>query len=621
MRVASILRWSRRLFARVVLFFLPDMFWLPHGLARTMELRKSLQAPARGKSRAQIIAHSKEPKMTNHMGKADIERSGRQWQDIEKAAFFTMTDVESIKLFYSAFGPELEMLRRASPTVESSPVKAKANMTFEREEQQSPSQLLFDRKYAEVDRTLVGMLALKWLIAGNDESFTGKKRKDGESPPLYFQTLRKLFMENLRNEKDVYALLVSTVVNDLGKDPDLPKQVQPLLRGLGYTSEPNHDLVAYIAATHTDLLPLIDEAKDTPYHAMLLRGLLFGAEINIAQLAQGENVPGNLRNVKKIMADIEDIQDREHQFALKFMEIVLDVAGASGHIDAHNAKSMNSPVFQGFLVSRKALRKIIRKNYDARDAYDRVLLYRSKLLYRAGFCSDLVQSRTKEDERLVAQFLASRKKTPTLDTNGRGLSTDDSASEDSDVEDVLPEVQSPDARGSLSIEQTKWMDALSVKVKAERALLRLLAMGRAATKDQAELFEKAFIKLSHQDREDLVEGLNVDGLNDGVAVLPYYMPAIFHETLKSTETLPLDRRIAAVSSVMRFLKRIYGGTKPTPGAEDDVLECSVAFAKDTVQGDVFREDPSVLDDLPIPEESQWRVVLAKKQKNKSDSKA
>ena len=596
------------------------MFWLPHGLARTKELRKSLHAPARTKPRAEIIADSKESKSIDLNGKAHTEQSGKGWQDIEKADFFAMTDVESIRLFYSAFGPELEMLKRASPTVESSPIIANGNVTFKSEEQQSPSQLLFDGKYAEVDRTLVGMLALKWLIAGKDESFTGKKREQGESPPLYFQTLRKLFMENLRNEKDVYALLVSTVVNDLGKDPDLPKQVQPLLQGLGYTSEPNHDLVAYIAAIHTNLLPLIDEAKDTPYYDILLRGLLFGSEINIAQLAQGENVPGNLRNVKQIMADIKDIQDQEHQFALKFMEIVLDVAGASGHIDAHNAKAMNNPVFQGFLISRKALRKIIRQNYDAHDAYDRVLLYRSKLLYRADFRSELVQSRTKEDERLVAQYLASRKKTPALQSNRKGLSTDDSTSEDSDVEDLLPEGQSPDTRGSLSAEQIRWMDALSVKVKAERALLRLLAMGRAATKDQAELFEKAFFKLSHQDREGLVEGLNVDGLNDGVAVLPYYMPAIFHETLKSIQPLPLEKRIAAVTSVMRFLKRIYGGTKPTPGAEDDVLEWSVAFAKDTVQDDAFREDPSVLDDLPIPEESQWRVVLAKKQKNKLESR-
>ena len=595
MQVASIIRWFREILTQGVLFFFPNMSWLHHPLPRTEALRKSLHVEASERS------------------EAGTDLSERKWQDAE---FFTMTDVQSIRLFDSAFRPELKMLANASPTVESTPITAHANVKLETEERQSPSQLLFDGdSYAEVDRTLVGMLALKWLIAQNVESFTGKKLKQGESPPDYFQTLRKLFMENLRNEKDVYALLVSTVVNDLGKDPELPKQVQPILRKMGYTSEPNHDLVAYIAAKENKL-ELINEARGTPYRGILLRGLQFGSEINIAQLAQGENVPGNLRNVKLIMAAIKNIQDREHQFALKFMEIVLDVAGASGHINAHNAKSMNSPVFQGFLVSRKALRKIIRKNYGARDAYDKVLLYRSKLLYRAGFRSELVQTRTKGDARLVAQYLASRKKTPTLESTGNGLSTDDSASEDSDVDDMLPEAQSRDAQDSLSVEQTTWMEALSVKVKAERALLRLLAMGRAATKEQAELFEKAFLELSHKDRDGLVEGLNVDGLDDGVAVLPYYMPAIFQETLKCIASLPLERKVTAVSSVMRFLKRIYGGTKPNPGAKGDVLECSVAFAKDTVQGDVFRENPSVLDELPIPEESQWQVLLKRKQRNK-----
>ena len=500
-----------------------DISNLPHGLDRTEQLRESLKS---GPIIADIF-HT-------------FDKAG-QWSkvtrtDITAAPFWTMADVENVMMFAAAFGPELDDLKHASPTVESSPTYTTRGSLGD--SHYSPSQLLYGAEYTEVNRTIVGMLALKWLVANKYDSFTGQQAESAKLTPESFQELRRLFLKGLRNEADVYALLVSTVVNDLGKDPMLPKKVAKYVPK--YTHNPNHDLVAYIAAKN-GLLPLIDEVKDTEYHGMLLQGLLFGSEVNIAQLAQAENVPGNLKIVK------EELAGHEQTFALKFMELILDVAGAYGHIDSRSAKPMTEPVYQGYKVSRQALLDIINGKCSVREGYDEVLSFRAQLLAKDSYRS------------------------------------------------------------------------LRVEDPSERALLRLLTMGRTFTKDQAELFEEAFAGLDGTRRQLLVYGLNVDGFEDGVAIVPYYSPALFSETLKNTTDSPQETQIAALSSLMRFLTRIYAGTKPTPGTKGRVLECSVAFVQDIIKGDEFRKDPSVLDDVDIPEASNYRPNSNTDEKSSFDS--
>lgn len=493
-----------------------DISNLPNGLDRTRKLRESLKSNP-------VIADTANA----------FDKAGRQPQvartDIRTARFWQLPDVENVRMFQVAFGPELDNLKNASPTVESSP--SRTTGSFGHSHKDSPSEWLFGAEYAEVNRTIVGMLALKWLIAGNYDAFTGQQVPTAKLTRESFEELRRLFLKDLRNEADVYALLVSTVVNDLGKDPELPKKVAEYMPK--YANNPNHDLVAYIAAKN-GLLPLIDEAKDTEYYGMLLQGLLFGSEVNIAQLAQAENVPGNLKFVK------EELAGHEQTFALKFMELILDVAGAYGHIDSRSAKPMTEPVYQGYKVSRQALVDIINGKCSVREGYDQVLSFRARLLAKEGYRS------------------------------------------------------------------------LSVIDAAERALLRLLTMGRTFTKEQAELFDEALSSLAEPLRQALADGLSVDGFDDGVAIVPYYSPALFSETIKNTTDSPRDMKIAALASLMRFFTRIYAGTKPNPGTKGRVVECSVAFVQDIIKGAEFPKNPNVLDGVEIPEASKYRLDAKEK---------
>lgn len=499
-----------------------DIFNLPHGLDRTKQLRESFKS-------GPIIA-----KTANVFDKAGWQNQVAR-TDITSSPLWEMTDMQNVQMFRAAFGPELEDLKNASPTVESSPTRMTRGSLGQ--SQDSPSQLLYGAEYAEVNRTIVGMLALKWLVTNDYDSFTGQQAEPARLTPNSFQELRCFFSTGLRNEADVYALLVSTVVNDLGKDPELPKKVAKYAPK--DADNPNHDLVAYIAARN-GLLPLIDESKDTEYYGMLLQGLLFGSEVNIAQLAQAENVPGNLKFAK------EELAGHEQTFALKFMELILDVAGAYGHIDSRSAKPMTEPVYQGYKASKQALLDIINGKCSVREGYDQVLSFRARLLTKEGYRS------------------------------------------------------------------------LRVEDPSERALLRLLTMGRTFTKDQAELFDGAFVGLAETCRQSLVDGLSVDGFDDGVAIVPYYSPALFSETIKNTTDSPRERKIAALASLMRFLTRIYAGTKPAPGTKGRVVECSVAFVQDVIKGEEFRQNPSILDDVEIPEASKYRPDAETDEKSSDD---
>ena len=478
------------------------MFDLPHGLPRTKDLRESLRLDTQ---------------------KVAVGHNGEQLHGIGRAKLFTLNDLDAVKLFGTTFAPELNSLKNAAPTVESSPIKTTEEFG------PFPSQLLFQEDYAEVNRTIVGMLALKWLVSGDYDAFTGQQFPAAKLRRESFDQLRELFMSGLETEDDVYALLVATVVNDLGKDPEMPEKAAQFLQE--YPPNPNHDMVVYIAAKH-GMLPLINESEGTASHRRLMQGLLFGSEVNIAQLAQAESAPGTLKHVKEIMAG------QEHAFTLKFMELILDVAGADGHHDARCAKPMIEPVFQGYMVARQALMNIVQEKCSARGGYDQVLSHRGRLLATDGFT------------------------------------------------------------------------VLSVQDPYERALLRLMTMGRTTTKEQASWFDQAFRSLAYKVRRALSDGLNVDGIDDGVAIVPYYMPALFSETLKTTSKSSKDVKVAALASLMRFLARIYAGTIPVPGARGEVIECSVAFAQSAVKSQDFKNNPTILDDLEIPDASRY-VPVAK----------
>lgn len=441
-------------------------------------------------------------------------------ETIEQGRFWEVDDATLVWLVHDAFPGELERLKSAYAVERQSPPKDDelANLP-------TPSEILYQENFDEVNRTLVGVLALRWIHNGQYDIFTRCQPEAVKLQRDSFEWLQQLFNHGIRHDGDLYPLVLSMVINDLGKDPNLEEDVYGVIGGI------NHDLIL-LEAVHMGMVPCLEELEPSQQVDVML-GLELGSELNAGQLAQAENVPINLEGLIRM-------RGHEHAFDLKFMEQILDVAGSAGHGDATCAKKLIEPVFQAFKVVHEVALEIIEEKSTLRAGYDKVLTKRSVMLH---------------DEK-------------------------------------------------------QWDRELSVNDKIERALLRLLTMGRTADKEQAELFYNAFHELEREDLEHLVEGLNIDGNEGERAVIPYYMPAMLSEVLENTKDEPLSNKKDALQSLMRYLGRVLHeeshhvpviteeiGASIKPGI---VIERNVMKARETINSKKFKEDPSVLDTLEVP---------------------
>lgn len=438
---------------------------------------------------------------------------------LEEETFWNLPDGSFLEVIYNTFELELRRLRRA-------PSASERVQTEERtkKDSSSPSRLLLGEDFDEINRTLVSLLAAKWLWLRDYETFTSNQPEEAVLPPDAFHHFATKFKGGSTEPRDQLLIITLLIIHDLGKDPSLAAELRSKT---GSSSTPeNHDLVVY-DAVKAGLVPCVD-MLDSDQKNDLMLCLKTGSQLNIGQLIQAENVPGSLEAV------LEFRGAQSHCFDFKFLEQMLDIAGAQGHIDHACAVSFTLPVYNAFFTAYRGMKEIVDGVSTLRQGYDEVLVTRA---------SDL------------------------------------------------------QARGFLK---------LSVDKPRERTLLRLLSMGRTASREQADRFLKAFNELPPQDRKGLVDGLNVNGYNDGKAILPYYMPALFQTMLKTMQDEPAWRQTAALGSLMRFLSRALSGTHPRPGQKSQIVECNLLFAKETITSNDFRRDPKVLDRLTIPNDAYER---------------
>jgi hypothetical protein len=301
------------------------------------------------------------------------------YQTVHSGSFFTINDEDVLRQIHDDFSDELDCLKRAysirdpGATLPSTP---------------SPSRLLYGTEYDEVNRTLIGVLALRWLHNGQYETFVrtqpGPVRLTRES----FAWMHKVFAEGITSCTDLYALITSVVVNDLGKDPQLASDYHH--RTGEDISDLNHDMILF-KAVKLGLIQSLDRL--TPRHkADIIRGLELGAEFNFGQLAQAENVPACL-------SGLSDLKGQPRAFEVRFMEQLLDIAGAAGHIDWTCAKKLIEPIYQAYHNVYDVAMAIISGDLGLRDGYDLILIRHCDLLRRTGFRA--LEVRKPEDRALM----------------------------------------------------------------------------------------------------------------------------------------------------------------------------------------------------------------------------
>lgn len=424
----------------------------------------------------------------------------------------SMSDEDFVTLLGKSFEPELARLKNAKASAQ---LAATHPPGYLGSDNATPSRFLYGEDHPECNRTLVSLLALKWISTNNYEAFAGRQPEATRLSKNSWEELRKQLTSLIHNTDMFRALAVITVTNDIGKDPTLAGDVAK--HGIKVPAGANHDDIGYLAAK-SGMLPVLDML---PAHLKTdsLLGCQMGTRLNIPQLAQAENVPGSLQHVM-IM------ENHERAFELKFFEVLLDIAGAAGHVDARYAVAMTQPVYSGLSVCRKVLLELLQGKNSLRGTYDEVLKFRGSLV--------------------------------------KG--------------DKFP--------------------LLSVDDIQQRALLRLLTIGRVANEQRALQYKRAFDSLPSKMRENLCNGMNLDGTPGSKAIIPYYAPALFDGATKGSKTASGEAQVAVLASLMRFLARVYEEGKPKP-ADDDIVERELYFANKMVNSKEFVEGPEVLDEVPI----------------------
>ena len=435
---------------------------------------------------------------------------------VQSGLFYSRAEVDILRELAQAFPEELQRLKRAYV------VPAYHATTPNKP---SPSWILYGEEYGEVNRTLTGALALRWIHNGDYETFVGAQPSAVRLKHDSFEWLRQRFKDRLITSDDLYALLVSIIINDLGKDPQLALDYET--RTGHNIARLNHDLII-LKAVDAGLVPCLDHLS-AKHRSEIIAGLKLGATFNFGQLAQAENVPACLSG----LLDLRSSQDGVSSLETRFLEQVLDIAGAAGHIDSTCAKMMTQPIFQAYRDVRDVSLEVVLGHLNPREAYDVILQRRARTIHDHGF-------------RLV-----------------------------------------------------------NIHVPEERALMRIFCMAGATELETVQLYEKAFLSLDDLTRSSLVHNLNIDGHIGNVAVLPTYMPAMLSRGAANTPSGKTHEKQKAITSLLQYLARLLAVTKQPEGPVA-VIERNVrGILQDVVVGQSFKENPAILEELPLPKDEIW----------------
>lgn len=298
-------------------------------------------------------------------------------------SFFSITDKQAVLLIHDEYHDVLQRLKRAY---------AVRNESISRPtESPSPSQILYGTEYDEINRTIVGVLALRWLWRGEYSKFVGSQDETVRLMPASFNWMQAYCNNCIRDDAALQAIITAIMTNDLGKDHRLASDYAA--KTGEDISSLNHDLIL-MKAVQAGLVPCINRLEGR-YKDYIIEGIKLGATFIFGQMAQAENAPACL-------AAILEMRHKEFAFAFRFMEQLLDVAGADGQHDWTCAKKLNEPIYQGFRTVNTAVEGVISGTLEFRDAYDTVLSSRNDLLVGKGFRSLTLHL---PDERALLRLL------------------------------------------------------------------------------------------------------------------------------------------------------------------------------------------------------------------------
>ncbi|CAG8266096.1 unnamed protein product [Penicillium salamii] len=297
----------------------------------------------------------------------------------------------------------------------------------------SPSYILYKKNYDEVNRTLLGVLALRWIHTGQYEVFIASQPADAKLTRASFDWIRAFYAQIISDRTSLFTLITLIIIHDLGRDPKMASDCRAQT-GVDISTL-NHDAIL-LEACKASLVPKLALLPDQD-RVDALRGIELGATFNFGQLAQAENVPASLTGLYKM-------RGHNRSFRLHFMKQLLQVAGDAGHMDWSCAKKLIQPVFDSYRNVYDACEGIIAGTLTVRSGYDLVLTRRAELLrdqnVRVYHVEDVLEDRalmrllcmvnvTMADEAFLYEGAWQALEDPIRETLVRGLNLDGKRSE------------------------------------------------------------------------------------------------------------------------------------------------------------------------------------------------
>jgi len=359
-------------------------------------------------------------------------------------ALFAVPQEDLLRLVYKEFSEDIDRLTRAYSIRED----------WNPPDCPSPSFILYKENYDEVNRTLVGLLALRWIYLGEYETFVASQPPTLRMTRQSFDWLRKFYRQNAADADTLYVVILSIVINDLGKDPQLAIDYKELTGE--DISQVNHDSIIS-KACEVGLVKSLEKLSPSDREDVEC-SIELGATLNFGQLGQGENVPVCLAGLLKL-------RSRPRSFEIRFMEQLLDIAGAAGHMDWTSAKTLIEPLFQSHESVYYACRAIISGELDTRGGYDLILIRRAEFLQKEGYRLLDVKN-SPNDRALIRLFCMARvtdlEKAKMFEDTWNGL-------EDTTREGLIRDLNIDGSSGQPAIQPT-YMPAFLSRIHAEKAL-------------------------------------------------------------------------------------------------------------------------------------------------------
>ncbi|PYH71693.1 uncharacterized protein BO88DRAFT_486187 [Aspergillus vadensis CBS 113365] len=460
---------------------------------------------------------------------------------IQRGEFYSLPVNDLLQLIHNEYPTELARLK----TAYSIPVRTRPHHLSE----PSPSQIIYHDEHDEVNRTLVSLLLLRKIHNNDYAGFVGNQRQTGvrHLRKLSFAWIRRLFRRCLTTSDDLHTLITSIIINDLGKSPTLAADLQRQKATVNACQgKPNHDVVLDLVVREAPhLIPCLE--KLSPSHGYLLvRGIELGAEFNFGQMAQAECPPASLLGLERLRPCHGDDDNDKHisiqVFHMRYMEQILDIAGALGHQDHTNAALFTEPIYQSYRIIYQIALDVINGNIDRREAYDANLVRKLELLM------------TQNGWR----------------AKGRGL-----------------DVHDPEHRALM------------------RLLCICNATATKGVEVADLVWETFFDGIDPETRLMLVKGLNIDGSERIPAVQATYAPAVCSAAIKASRSEGRKEQKKALAAVFCYLARVHTLTPAESNELPDGVMVVERDVRDkvlsVVTSDSFRSSPDVLNDLDVPE--------------------